>query len=103
VIRFLTSEGVKTSEIYREMTFRYGNNCMNKKKVYEWVERFIGGRISFVDDSCPGCASTVTCVEVNEQIYQHIWNNRRISISISRGKSCTRMTSIPSEFFVTEW
>jgi hypothetical protein len=40
VIRFLWSEGVKPSEIYRRMKVQYGDSCLSQGRVYEWVERF---------------------------------------------------------------
>jgi hypothetical protein len=30
-------------KIYRRMTVKYGDNCVNQREVYEWVERFRGG------------------------------------------------------------
>jgi len=40
VVRFLWAEGVKPVEIHRRMLAQYGQNTMNQRKVYEWVERF---------------------------------------------------------------
>ena len=38
IIRFLWSEGVKPSEIYRRMKVQYGDSCLSQERVYEWVE-----------------------------------------------------------------
>jgi hypothetical protein len=43
VIRFLWSEGVKPSEIYRRMEVQYGDSCLSQGRVCEWVERFQNG------------------------------------------------------------
>jgi len=43
VIRFLWSEGVIPSEIYRRMKVQYGDSCLSQGRVYEWVERFQNG------------------------------------------------------------
>jgi hypothetical protein len=74
------------------LTVQYGDNCLVRTKVYEYVERFEGGRTSVVDAGC-GRPSTVTCVEVKHQIDRRIRDNRRIStdktiseMSISHGK-----------------
>jgi hypothetical protein len=40
LIRLLWSKGVKISEIYRMMTFQYGDNSIRQRRIYEWVERF---------------------------------------------------------------
>jgi hypothetical protein len=36
------------------MTDQYGDNCMKQRKVYGWVEIFIGGRRSVIDDARSG-------------------------------------------------
>jgi hypothetical protein len=36
VIRFLCSEGVKPTEIYRRMKFQCGDACLSQQQVYEW-------------------------------------------------------------------
>jgi hypothetical protein len=54
------SEGVKTSEIYEGMTVQYGDNCMNKRKVYKLVERFRGWQTN-VDDVSSRWPSNVPC------------------------------------------
>jgi hypothetical protein len=66
--RFLWPERVKISEIYGRVTV-------------QWVERFKGGRTSVADDARSGRPSTVTCVQVKEQVDQRIRDNRRISIN----------------------
>jgi hypothetical protein len=84
---------VKTGEIYGRMTDR---NCIivRQRKVYDWVERFQGGR-EIVDDYDARSAgtSTVTRVEFKEDIYKRIRDNLRISndetaseISVTYGK-----------------
>ena len=50
VIRFLWSEGVKPSEIYRRMKVQYGDSCLSQGRVYEWVERFKNGRQNVGDE-----------------------------------------------------
>ena len=39
IIRFLWSESVKSSEIYRRMKVQYGDSCLSQERVCEWVER----------------------------------------------------------------
>jgi len=52
---------VKIGEIYRRMTVQYGDNCVNQREVYGWVERFKGGRTSVAGYVRCGLTSTVTC------------------------------------------
>jgi hypothetical protein len=49
VIRFLWSEGFKTSEIYRRMLTQYGEHFTAQKTVSEWVERFKRDRTTLDD------------------------------------------------------
>ena len=52
VIRFLWSEGVKPSEIYRRMKVQYRDSCLSQGRVYEWVERFQNGRQNVSESVC---------------------------------------------------
>ena len=38
---------VKTAEIHRRMLLQYGDICAAHRKVYEWVELFRNGRITY--------------------------------------------------------
>jgi hypothetical protein len=77
-IRFLWSDEVKTVEMYGTMTVQYGENCMNQRKVEEWVEGFTGWRESVVHDVRYGRPSTVIRVDVTNHIDQRIRDNQRI-------------------------
>ena len=39
VIRFLTAEDIKPSEVYRRMSSQYVSSCLNQRNVYIWIER----------------------------------------------------------------
>jgi hypothetical protein len=51
-----------------------------RRKFTVLMEMFLEGQMSAVNDECRRQPSTVTCVEVKEQVYQCIWDNWRISI-----------------------
>jgi hypothetical protein len=38
VIRFLWSESVKPSEMYRRIKVQYKDRCLSQGRVYEWVD-----------------------------------------------------------------
>jgi hypothetical protein len=40
VVRFLFAEGVKPVEIIRGMQAQYGDNCLSRSKIYEWIDHF---------------------------------------------------------------
>jgi hypothetical protein len=52
--------GVKPREIHTRMIPQYGGNCMNERKVYQWVERFHSRRPNICSwwISLPGCPCT---------------------------------------------
>ena len=54
VIRFLWSEGVKPTHIYRRMMVQYGDSCLSQGRVYEWVERFRNERQNVSDEHRSG-------------------------------------------------
>jgi hypothetical protein len=85
VSQFLCSEGVKTIEIDGRMAVQHDDNCVSKRKIYEWVERFKGRRTS--DDNGPSDRSqNVTCTEIKEDIYQCIRQTEELVLVILRVK-----------------
>jgi transposase len=40
VIRFLFVEGVKPVEIIRQMQVQYGDSCLSRSKIHEWIDHF---------------------------------------------------------------
>jgi hypothetical protein len=44
VIRFLSAEGVEPVEIIRRMQAQYGDNCLSRSNIFEWIDHFKKGR-----------------------------------------------------------
>jgi transposase len=80
VIRFLWSEGVKPSEIYRRMKIQYGDSCLSQGRVCEWVERFQNGWQNVSDEPWSGKAVSVAAETVKQQIEQRIHDYKRVTI-----------------------
>jgi transposase len=78
--RFLWSEGVKPSEIYRRMKVQYGDSCLNQGRVYEWVERFQNGRQNVSDEHQSGRPVSLANETVKQQIEQRIREYRQVTI-----------------------
>jgi IS30 family transposase len=57
VIRFLFAEDIKPVEIIRRMLAQYGDNCLSRSKIYEWIDHFKKGRISVCDEQRSGRSS----------------------------------------------
>jgi transposase len=80
VIRFLFAEGVKPVEIVRRMQAQYGDNCLSRSKVYEWLDHFKKGRTSVCDDQRSGRPSA-SRTENNIQAFERmVRENRRITV-----------------------
>jgi hypothetical protein len=59
VIWFLTSEGVKPTEIHHRMKAKYGDACLSQQQVYEWSRKFTNCVTSVKDAPRPGQAHQV--------------------------------------------
>ena len=68
VIRFVWSEVVKSSEIYRRMKVQYGDSCLSQGRVYEWVERFQNGRQNVSGEQWSGRPVRVASETVKQQV-----------------------------------
>jgi hypothetical protein len=74
VIRFLFAEGVKPVEIIRRMQAQYGNNCLSRSKIYEWIDHFKKGRTSVCDERSGRLS--VSRTENNIQAVERmVWEN----------------------------
>ena len=80
VTRFLWSDGVKPSEIYRRMKVQYGDSCLSQARVYEWVERFQNGRQNISEEHQRGRPASVATETLKQQIKQRIRDYRRVTI-----------------------
>jgi hypothetical protein len=49
VIRFLFAEGVKPVKIIRRKKAQYSDNCLSRRKIYEWTDPFKKGRTTVCD------------------------------------------------------
>jgi len=67
-IRFLWSEGVKPSEIYRRMKVQYEDSCFSQGRVYELVERFQNGRQNVSDEHRSGRPVSLASETVKQQV-----------------------------------
>jgi hypothetical protein len=78
--------GVITGEIYVGIAIQCDDTYMGQVQVYEFAERFKGGRTS-IDDVPSELQSRVTYVEVKQKINERIWDNRRMSNGEIKSKS----------------
>jgi len=81
VIRFLSSEGVKTIEINRRMNVQYGDAYLSLQQVYEWTRKFMNGICSVTDSPRPGRAHRVVTPEAIAAVEAIVKENRRVTVN----------------------
>jgi len=80
VIRFLSSEGVKPTEIHRRMEVHYGDARLSIQQVYEWTRKFLNGVSSVADSPRPGQAYCVVTPEVIAAVEAIVKDNLRVTV-----------------------
>jgi len=81
VIRFVSSEGVKTIENHRRMKVQYGDACLSLQQVYEWTRKFMNGISSVTDPPRPGQAHRVVTPEAIAAVQAIVKENRRVTVN----------------------
>jgi transposase len=76
VIRFLFAAGFKPVEIIHRMQAQYGDNCLSRSKIYEWIDHFKKGRTSVCDEERSGRPST-SGTEINIQAVERMVRENR--------------------------
>ena len=51
IIKFLTKEGVKPSEILTRLKAQFGDATLSRTQVFDWASKFKGGRESVENES----------------------------------------------------
>jgi hypothetical protein len=73
------AEGVKPVEIIRRLQAHYGDNCLSRIKIYEWIDHFKKGRISVCDEERSGRLSTSRTENNIQAVERMVRENRRIT------------------------
>ena len=50
VVRFLWAKNMKAKDIHKEMLPMYGEHCLSRQAVHNWVQKFSEGRTSIEDE-----------------------------------------------------
>ena len=81
IIRFLSSEGVKSIEIHRRMKVQYGDACLSLQQMYKWTRKFMNGISSVTDSPRPGQAHPVVTPEAIAAVETIVKENRRVTVN----------------------
>ena len=50
VVRFMWPKGMAVEDIHKEMLPMYGEHCLSRQAVHNWVHKFSEGRTSIEDE-----------------------------------------------------
>ena len=81
VIKFLTVENVKASEIFTRIQKQFGDNSLKRSQVYEWHQKFSAGRNEVANLTHRRRPKTSRTAENEKRIRELIVSDRRITIS----------------------
>ncbi|GBM17335.1 hypothetical protein AVEN_13222-1 [Araneus ventricosus] len=91
VIQFLRAEE-HSSQIYSRMKAVYGEQCLARRTIFRWCQRYEAGRLNIKDLPRPGQEHVVTNSATISAVDEQICQNRRIiareiavELSISKG------------------
>lgn len=80
IIKFLTNEGVKPSEIFVRLTTQFGDKTLSRSQVYDWVNKFKGGRETVENESHNRRPRTSLTNENICAVRELLENDRRLTI-----------------------
>jgi hypothetical protein len=81
IIKFLSNEGVKSSEIFTRLKAQFGDTTLSQNRVYTWAREFKGGRERVENEShCRRPRSSLTDDNISA-IRELIEGDRRLTIA----------------------
>jgi len=69
VARFLWAKKIEAKDIHKEMLHMYGEHCLSRQAVHNWVQKFSEGQTSIEDEHQAGrpveiaTPETLQCIE----------------------------------------
>ena len=76
VVRFLWAKNMEATDIHKEMLPMYGEHCLSRQAVHNWVQKFSEGRTSIEDEHLVGRIFLRrfpgTCETVG-QVFKSVW------------------------------
>lgn len=80
IIKFLTNEGVNSTEILTRLRAQYGDQCLSKSRVFEWSKSFRDGRTHVANEPHVRRAATSVNRENEEKVNALIQEDRRVTV-----------------------
>jgi hypothetical protein len=90
VVHFLWAKELNAKYIHEEMFPFYGEKCLSRKAVHNWVEKFFRGHLKVADYARPSCPVEIATEGTVKQVEELIRANRRIMIdSVATALVCS--------------
>ena len=80
IIKFLTNEGVKPSEILTRLTAQFGETTLSRTQVFDWAQKFKEGQEAVQNESHQKRPRTSVTDENIRAIRDLIESDRRLTI-----------------------
>jgi hypothetical protein len=78
-VRFLWAEDMAAKDIHEEMLPMYGEHCLSRQAVHNWVQKFSEGQTSIEDDRV-GRLVEITTPATSQRVEDIIRADRRVTI-----------------------
>jgi len=79
-VHFLWAEKMEAKDIHNEMLPMYGEHCLSRQAVHNWVQEFSEGRTSIEDEHRAGRLVEIATPETLQRVEDIIRAERRVTI-----------------------
>lgn len=87
---FVGKRFLNQTNIHKEMLLVYGEKCLSRKAVYNWVEKFSQGRSKIDDEDRSRCPVLIVTKSTKQQVEELIPADQRVTIdSIATAIGCS--------------
>ena len=102
VVRFLWAKDMAAKDIHKEMLPMYGEHCLSRQAVHNWVQKFSEGRTSIEEEHRVGRPVEIAMPATLQRVEDIIQADRRVTIdAVATAVGCSHkcLYVIPIRFF----
>ena len=71
---------MEAKDIHKEMLPMYGEHCLSRQAVHNWVQKFLEGQTSIEDKRRAGRPVEIATLETLQRAEDIIWAERRVTV-----------------------
>jgi len=91
VVGFLWAKNMEAKDIHKEMLPMYGEHCLSRQAVHNWVQKFSEGRTSIEDEHRAGRPVEIATPETLQRVEDIIRAERRVTVdAVATAVGCSR-------------